>query len=169
MPCSCQLPIPNYPDTVEWGPLVWRCLHGLAERAGLQKDVFMSQYERTEWQAFLKATADVLPCPTCRDHYTEWLQTHPLTPIRTLPYGPEFRDWIRRWLFDLHNDVNARNSKPLFSWDSLSATYGSYDSKDGFYQLSPPLKRAVELSGISYLKYSAWVTILRRLESTLSL
>ena len=33
MPCSCQVPVPQYPETAHWGPILWKILHGLAERA----------------------------------------------------------------------------------------------------------------------------------------
>jgi hypothetical protein len=164
MPCSCQLPIPEYPDTVEWGPLFWPLLHGLAERAGSLGDRFQQEDERQEWPRFLRAVADVLPCPNCREHYMTWIQEHPFTQLRSIPYS-QVREWIRRWLFDCHNDVNIRNGKPLFNYDDLTPTYGNFDFFHGYYRLTPPLKRAVELSGISYLKFQAWVLSYRKLES----
>lgn len=164
MPCSCQLPIPNYPDTVEWGPVFWPVLHALAERAGALRDPFTQEDERMEWPRFLRAVADVLPCPNCREHYLEWIADNPFTPLRALPYG-QIRDWIRRWLFDCHNAVNTRNSKPLFYFDQLTPTYGEFDFFHGLHRLQPPLKRAIELSGISYLKYQAWLLSYKKLES----
>lgn len=38
MPCACRTPVINYPDNVDWGPLFWKLLHGLAEYAGKQND-----------------------------------------------------------------------------------------------------------------------------------
>jgi Erv1 / Alr family len=168
MPCSCQLPIPNYPDTVEWGPLIWALLHALAERAGRARDPFVQADERNIWPKFLRAVADVLPCPNCREHYKEWLATHPFTPLKTIPYE-ELGDWIRRYLFDLHNNVNERNEKPIFLWEDLAPTYGDFDFFHGYHRAIPPLKRAIELSGISFLKYNDWINSFRLLESVLNI
>lgn len=164
MPCSCQIPIPNYPETVEWGPLFWQLLHALAERAGLQRDAFVQEDELRDWLRFLTAVGDVIPCPNCREHYAEWIQAHPLTQLKTLPYT-SLREWIRRWLFDLHNSINERNGKPLFSYDALTPTYGVFDFYHGYYRLYPPLNAAMKLAGISYLKLQAWTLAFRKLES----
>ena len=164
MPCSCQLPIPSYPDTVEWGPLFWPILHGLAERAGNLRDPFAQNDEQTEWPRFLLAVADVLPCPNCRQHYLKWIEDNPFAPFKKLPYS-QIREWIRLWLFNLHNNINDRNGKPLFAYEDLTPTYRDFDFFHGFHKLNPPLKRAVDLAGIGYLKYQAWVLSFRKLES----
>lgn len=168
MPCACQLPIPNYPDTVEWGPLLWSFLHALAERAGMQTDLFQQTDERLRWSTFLQSVSSILPCPNCREHYKEWIALHPLTSLKTIPYA-ELRDWIRRWIFDLHTNVNERIGKPPFSWDALSSTYTPFDFFHGYHRILPPLKRAMELSGISYLKLNEWITQCKMLESTLGI
>ena len=58
MPCACQIPVPQYPDTADWGPILWRILHGLAERAGKAS---LPADEIREWQKFIKLTGEMLP------------------------------------------------------------------------------------------------------------
>jgi hypothetical protein len=95
-------------DTSIWGPSVWRILHAAAERLPAKVAHLVTA---------IRALDGALPCPDCRGHYHTWLQTHPLTPTSDL----------RIWLLDLHNDVNVRTGKAVWTADDLAAAYGASD------------------------------------------
>jgi len=78
MPCACKKDIPDYPGTEEWGPLVWKVLHGLAEKIGTSRSV---DDELREWKRLLTLTADVIPCIVCKEHYKEVLIQKPIGGI----------------------------------------------------------------------------------------
>ena len=91
-------------NTALWGPSLWRALHTAAEVGDLSK-----------WSAIPVALNGALPCPDCEKHYHQWLVAHPA------PSGD--RDAVRRWLLDLHNDVNRRSRKALWTLEQVTAAY----------------------------------------------
>lgn len=121
MPCACKAPIEQYPENAEWGPLFWRLLHAMAERAGKQTEPIGQQDELRLWQNLLTSLKDTLPCDVCRNHYGEWLKEHP-PELLELPYG-EFHAWIKTWLWTLHNRINEGNDKPTFKFEDLHDMY----------------------------------------------
>ena len=70
-------------DTRFWGPSGWQLLHLIAFHSPSPREV-------------LDDMKDILPCAFCRASTTEFVKAHP--PSK--PYG--------RWLYDLHNKVNAK-------------------------------------------------------------
>jgi hypothetical protein len=81
----------------KWGPALWTVLHVCS--------VACEDYEA--FSALLLNLQRSLPCPECREHYTAYLANHP--PIF------QTKEECARFVFDLHNSVNARLHKPFFS------------------------------------------------------
>lgn len=161
MPCSCQVPVPNYPETAAWGPILWKILHGLAERA---ERSFVLADEVREWQRFIKATGDMLPCDICRAHFKEYTNQHPLTQLSLLSKG-QVKPWIKNWFWDLHNEINTGTGKPVFPYDDLENTYSTVDLTDQMYRLTPVIKKAIDLSGVPLFKWTAWLASFKMLRS----
>ncbi len=164
MPCACMIPVPKYPETADWGPILWTLLHGLAEKAG---QAALPADEIREWQKFLKATNDMLPCDKCRAHFSAFLKANPATQLQTIPYA-QVKTWIRSWFYTLHNEINVENGKPEYPFAQLSIDYGLVNFQDWFWRLEPIIKKAIELSGVSLLKWTAWVHSFKMLRSILS-
>ena len=162
MPCACQIPVPNYPDTADWGPILWKILHGLAEKAG--QGIIKSD-EIREWQKFIKVTGDMLPCDICRAHYQAFLKANPssqltnLNPIQT-------NTWVKSFFWNLHNQVNLSRGLPIFLYEDLSIQ--SPDFTDLLFQLTPIIKKAILLSGVPYMTWTAWVNSFKMLRSILA-
>jgi hypothetical protein len=78
-----------------WGPNLWGTLHLLC-LAGTITPNFVQEY------------ATVIPCPMCAGHFAEVLKENPL---------PDSDDplVLFRWSVHVHNTVNARLGKPIFS------------------------------------------------------
>ena len=165
MPCACLIPVPQYPDTADWGPILWTLLHGLAEKAGRAS---LPADEVREWQRLLKLTADMLPCDRCRVHFSSFLKANPSTALTTLPYN-QLRIWIRSWLFTLHNEVNVATNKPEYAFDLLADTYKDVNFQDLMWRLEPVIKKAIQLNGISLMKWQTWLHSFKMMKSILGL
>jgi len=78
-----------------WGPNLWGTLHLLC-LAGTITPNFVQEF------------ASVIPCPMCAGHFAEVLKENPF---------PESDDplVLFRWSVHVHNLVNARLGKPIFS------------------------------------------------------
>ena len=61
-----------------------------------------------------------LPCPECSAHYNAWISANPID----LPgSGPELQFALSSWLLALHNDVNVRNGKEVWTLEQVAAAY----------------------------------------------
>lgn len=96
-----------------WGPRVWALFHTLADISN-RRDVGQL------WSSFLQASANVLPCPACKQHFQAYLRTHRMIPnANPLQItGALMRHQIRTSLHQFHNDVNHRLGKPHFKFES---------------------------------------------------
>ncbi len=91
------------PQNHIWGPELWIILHSAAERIGLPQHGRLPQEETRIWTTLLASLRYSLPCPLCKKHYTDYISTKPITILN--------REFIRLWLYNLHNEVNNRTAK----------------------------------------------------------
>lgn len=76
----------------EWGSRLWRLLHGS-----------VSYFSPEELYSVLQACTVLLPCPQCRNHLNQMVNT----------YIPPAQCCANQYLSDLHNIVNVRIGKPI--------------------------------------------------------
>ena len=160
MPCSCTLPAELYPDGEEWGPILWKILHGIAERVGTTG---IPLYEGDERRGLIKwfyAIGKMIPCPSCKEHYDVYLKEHPVEQaLRELPYE-DLNKYVKTWFWELHNWVNESHSKPLFSYESLTPAYRSVNIRQTLRQFDVPMQRAIRVRGgqlLGYKEFTKWV------------
>ena len=101
-----------------WGPALWRILHFSVERLGTKSLHRLPHEERRLWSNLLNNLRFSLPCPQCKQHYQQFLSSHPISSFT--------KKDIRLWLYELHQSVNKRNQKP----DTISA-----DELEGIYSI----------------------------------
>jgi hypothetical protein len=58
---------------------------------------------------FFESLTFLIPCPICREHYSEFLQKTPISPFL------DRRDDLFKWTVEVHNSVNATLGKPKYS------------------------------------------------------
>ena len=128
------------PSPSEWGPHLWRMLHWLAEHVGTQKSPILINDETTSWKRLLKLLQVIIPCALCKGHYTEYYNKHSeIAALDALPNGPERRDLLRRWLWELHEAVNTRREiapENHVTFESLTEVCSHIDfpsERDKFY------------------------------------
>jgi hypothetical protein len=91
------------PQNSIWGPELWMILHSSAERIGSKALNRLPGEELRIWSTLLSSMRYSLPCPQCKRHYTDYFSTHSM---------PQWnKDTMRRWLFELHQLINAKNGK----------------------------------------------------------
>lgn len=91
----------------DWGPLLWRLVHGMAEATGNQTTAILATDEANELIFCLRDLEHIMPCAMCRAHYKAWRKEHPLETLSGLR-GPAFREAVRSWLYNLHENVNQQ-------------------------------------------------------------
>lgn len=89
-------------DPAKWGPGLWTYLHALPRHS-----------ESPESAKATLLHLD-LPCAECRKHYRGFLAARPIGGLKTV------RE-IEHWVFDLHNEVNARLGKPVYTFEACQA------------------------------------------------
>jgi len=162
MGCACKVPIEDYPENAEWGPLFWKILHGLAQLAGKQTNDNLQNDERRNWIHLLTQLQFTLPCDICRNHYSIWITDHPIDGLNTMPYSG-LGLWIQTNLWELHNVINQGNNRPTFLFADL-ITYNGVNITDTWKALTPIMKKAIRLNGISLLPWNKWLSYVRMLQ-----
>jgi hypothetical protein len=163
MVCGCKVPVEQYPENAEWGPLFWKLLHGLAQHSGTQTDSNLQSDEIRNWIHIFTGLQNCIPCDICRAHYGVWLKNHPVNVLSTMPYT-EIGQWIRHWFWNLHNEINEGNDKPVFEESQLEDTYKHIEITPSWRALEPVMKLAINLNGISLLPWKKWLSYLRTVQ-----
>jgi len=107
-------------DTSIWGPPLWKILH-IAAAATITKG------RQTQWKLILNTLLTGLPCPDCTAHYTAWYRTH---PIGITLFPKRISRQIVTWLLDLHNNVNLRTGRSVWTAAQLDAAYQANQLQD---------------------------------------
>jgi len=154
MPCSCQVPIPDYPANAAWGPILWQILHGFAERAG-QGSAFGAGDEAREWQKFIKATGEMLPCEECRDHFVKYTSSNPLTQFTEIP-SSLLKTKVKSWFWQIHTDIVTEYNKEVLPYEQLESVYSKVNLQDLYWRLEPVIKQAINVKGMGIMKWMNW-------------
>lgn len=88
--------------TSVWGPAAWHLLHTIS----FNYPVRPTAADRRKYRRFLVSFGAVLPCGKCRQNFKETLARMPLTDAAL-----ESRECFSKYIYRLHNDVNARLKK----------------------------------------------------------
>lgn len=163
MPCACKLPAEKYPETAEWGPLFWNLLHSLAKLAGNQRDAILQDDETRIWIQVITSLKNTIPCDVCQDHYMRWLTDHLPSALESMPYKDR-GNWIRRYWWGLHNEINEGNEKPAMPFEELTEKYKGVGVTEAWKRLEPVIKRAITLNGITLLPWKKWLGFVRMLQ-----
>lgn len=168
MTCSrCASDNTKYPKTAEWGPLIWRILHTLAERAGKQSNEIIRADEKRAWLLFVKNLVAILPCEECRAHATAYMKETPFEPPESYP---AWNLYIRTYFYTFHESVNTRLGKPSFEFSTLAETYKSTANLTQWTQdLSKLMMSAMKLNGMHMGSWQTWQNNLRMLKAAMGI
>jgi hypothetical protein len=102
-----------------------------------------------------------MPCPQCQKHYREWLRKHPSAQFQNLE-GTTLRDVARKWLWELHNEVNQRNGVAALPFDDVALLYKDTTPAD-FRQLLGLVTEKVGVKGEPLRKFRKCFLLLLKL------
>lgn len=85
-----------------WGPFFWHTMHIVALGYPLKP----TYGHKKAAKEFYESLAFLIPCPICRQHYTDFMKQMPITPFL------DSRNDLFRWTNVLHNNVNETLGKP---------------------------------------------------------
>jgi len=155
-----MIPIPNYPTNCEWGPILWRILHGLADKYGrLMYPTFIREQE-VAWPKFIEQTQNILPCKDCRSHYKEFYQKNNPSILKDL-ISEDQASWVQNYFFNLHNEINLENNKPLFEFSNLHSTYSTVNYTFEIKHFEKLLKIVFQYNEVSLLSWLNWLKTFR--------
>ena len=101
-------------DPKIWGPHAWFFMHsitlGYPDKPTNEDKIWMKQ--------FFESVGHVLPCMKCRNNYREHMNKLPLDNTVLLS-----RENLVKWLIDVHNEVNIKNSKPVVTHESAIESF----------------------------------------------
>ena len=164
MPCACLLPAPNFPTNCEWGPILWRILHGLADKYGrLMSPLFLKE-EEIGWYNLITDTLKILPCKECKTHYKTYLDSHNPGIIKTLPYDQQ-KVWVQRFFYELHQEINIDNNKPNIDFDKLHDLYNNVNFQYEFKHFEKLLKIVFQYNEVTLFSWQKWIKSFRTLIS----
>ena len=95
----------NLRDPSIWGPPCWKTLHYIAYSYPDKP----SEDTQNSMLNLLSSMADLLPCPDCQRHCSEYFRANP--PVVCS------RSELMAYLVVFHNSVNSRTGKPELHWD----------------------------------------------------
>ena len=85
-------------DPEVWGPHGWQFLHSIT----LAYPDNPTLEDKNNHTQFFNSIQNILPCQSCRDHYSLSLQELPVEQHL------ENKESLFRWLVDIHNRVNVK-------------------------------------------------------------
>lgn len=92
-------------NPIYWGPAGWHFMHTVA----MTYPEIPSDQDKEKYRVFYESIGEVLPCPACRRHYQD--------NLKKLPINLDSRADLFKWTIDIHNEVNKKNKKKIYSYD----------------------------------------------------
>lgn len=152
----------------EWGPILWRLLHGMAECVGTPKAHLIANDEVHELILCLRDIETIMPCAMCRSHYRAWRKDHPLEAMANLR-GVPLREAIRSWLFKLHENVNQRRGVASgLTLEDMPRLYGSVPIRDVWLEYTKHIQGTLDIRQVSVAalqNFGRHFTLFRKLVS----
>lgn len=96
-----------------WGPMFWSTLH-ITSLAYPDDPTYA---EKRAAKEFFNALAHLLPCPVCRNHFSEILQKSPVEN------WVDNRKSLTEWTWSAHNQVNQKLGKPEITMTEFYKRY----------------------------------------------
>jgi len=100
------------PKKMTWGEPIWFLFHTMAEKVKSESFSII----RKELLDTIYAICKNLPCPTCAEHASTYLNSINFNTIKT-------KEELKQMLFDFHNEVNQKKGFPIFSYSELNDKY----------------------------------------------
>jgi len=164
MPCSCIIPLPNFPTNCEWGPILWRIIHGLADKHGKLMSPLYVKEQELSWINFINMLGKILTCKECREHYHKYLEKNNPNVIKKLSPDNQ-RLWIQKFFWNLHNEINLRNNKDILEFDKLHDLYNNVNFFFEIKHYEKLLKVVFQYNEVTLGSWLSWLKNFRTIAS----
>lgn len=99
-------------DPAEWGPILWKYLHCLAEKIGNTGNKIVDTDQANYFEQMLQQLPLIIPCQECQQHTAAYISSNHIPTLKGL-YGEDLRNSARTWLFNFHNSVRQQKGQPI--------------------------------------------------------
>ncbi len=139
-------------EPTEWGPILWKYLHSLAEKSGTSNNQITDADQGKCLEIMLGTLPLVVPCTECQGHAAAYLAGNPLPPLTELR-GDALRSAAREWLFHFHNHVRNTKGQPILvnTLDECAAQYAN--------SFVPKCEYTAFVQSVAYAVRQGWVRI----------
>jgi hypothetical protein len=100
------------PQPEEWGPIVWKYLHCLAEKIGTTGNTVIDADQANYVETIISTIHLIIPCPECQAHAAAYISQNPFPSIKGLA-GTTLQNTVRTWLFHFHNHVRSQKGQEI--------------------------------------------------------
>ena len=153
MPCKCRNQPENVPPNIEWGPIFWKLLHAMSEKAGSAPLPGLQGDEIRAWKNILITLPKALACEDCRTHLTAYIANN---PVNIPDKYSDIHEYIRNYIYKIHEEVNRRLKKPSFNKNELSALYKGVNLKQTFDIANVIVRRSILATAVPILSWTNW-------------
>lgn len=98
-------------STKDWGGCTWCSMHQLV--IGYSNNP--TYEEKNSMRMYFHSLAKILPCEDCKYDFAQLLKKHPPNVTNSCT--------LQNWLFHMHNMVNERLGKPIFTVNQYKKKY----------------------------------------------
>ena len=109
-----------------WGTSAWNFIHHVT----VEFPNVPTPLDKQRYTNFINGLRFVLPCHTCRKHFTYLLQKNPIH------YFLHNTHSFMKWGWTIHNAVNKRLGKKFFSWIEFEKKYIRNQASFSYFSLN---------------------------------
>ena len=126
-----------------WGPHLWRFLHYLS----LSYPSNPTDEEKEIMLNFLESLQEILPCEKCRYNFNKHLDNLDMNVLNS-------NESFIKWLFNIHNEVNKSNNKPVLEYSEFINMYSNQNQVTPVTEISEVVQnKPVTVTNKSYKNY----------------
>ncbi len=112
-----------------WGPPGWKFIHYVT----MGYPNYPTDDIKKKYYNYFHALKHVIPCGICSSHFTENLETLPLTDEVL-----SSRENLMKWRIDIHNIVNKKNNKKVYDYtEAMILIMGGFKDEPNLNQIMP--------------------------------
>lgn len=94
----------------DWGPLLWKLFHIMAEKIGRSGVESLDRDEATAIEFIVDKLPEILPCPECQTHAREYIRRNSIGNLKVLR-GAQLQNSVRTFFWKFHNIVRENTGK----------------------------------------------------------
>ena len=140
------------PDPTEWGPIVWKYVHTLAEKIGFSGSIITDNDQAQYMETLINTLHHIIPCPECQSHTASYISSNPLPSLKGLR-GEQLRNTVRNWLFNFHNQVRKMKGQSIV----IATPEGCHQYYSGNFV--PSCEYNLFVQNVAYAVRHGWVRV----------